>query len=330
MTPPPCLLLDRATIAGLMRPADYLAAVRQGFLAGHRGEAEAPGPLHVPGFGGGFHAKGAVLAAGRKVAAVKLNGNFPGNPASNGLPTIQGAILLSDAADGRLLAILDSIEITLRRTAAASALAAQHLARRDATTLALIGCGGQASVQVESLAEVLPLRRVLVWDLDPAKAQAFCAVMSGRFDLQFAAADRLEDATLAAEAIVTCTTASQPFLRPDHVTPGAFIAAVGADSPSKAEIDPALMARAAVVVDSLEQCLQMGDLRHAVAAGVITADDVRADLGTLIAGAAAGRLNEQEICIFDSTGTALQDVASALMVYERACAAGAGTAFSFA
>lgn len=330
MTPPPCLLLDCTTIAKLMRPADYLAAVRQGFLAGHRGEAEAPGPLHVPGIGGGFHAKGALLAAGRKVVAVKLNGNFPGNPTRTGLPTIQGAILLSDAEDGRLLAILDSIEITLRRTAAASALAAQHLAWPDAATLALIGCGGQAEAQVEALAEVLPLRSVLVWDLDPAMAQAFCATMAGQIDLELTVADRLEVATLAADAIVTCTTASQPFLRPEHVTPGAFIAAVGADSPSKAEIDPALLARAAVVVDSLEQCLHMGDLHHAVAAGVMTADDVRADLGALVAGTAAGRLSDAEICIFDSTGTALQDVASALMVYERACAAGVGTPFSFA
>lgn len=330
MTPPPCLLLDRATLARLMRPADYLDAVRQGFLANHRGEAHAPPPLHVVGIEGGFHVKGAYLGAGRKVVAVKLNGNFPGNPARTGLPTIQGAILLSDAEDGRLLAILDSIEITLRRTAAASALAAQHLARPDAETLALIGCGGQAAAQIEALAEVLPLRRVLAWDLDLARAQAFCAAMDGQGDLDFVATERMEEATLAADAIVTCTTATQPFLGPEHVAPGAFIAAVGADSPSKAEIEPALMARAAVVVDSLEQCLHMGDLNHAVAAGAMTARDVRAELGALVAGAAEGRRDAQEICLFDSTGTALQDVASALIAYDRACADGVGTPFSFA
>lgn len=324
------LLLDRATIAGLMRPADYLAAVREGFLAGYRGQANAPPPLHVPGIGGGFHAKGAFLAAGRKVVAVKLNGNFPGNPERTGLPTIQGAVLLCDAEDGRLLAVLDSIELTLRRTAAASALAAEHLARPDTDTLALIGCGGQARAQVEALAEVLPLRRVLAWDADPGKARSFRAAVAERSGLDCAVADRLEAATLAAGAIVTCTTAQRPFLRPEHVARGTFIAAVGADSPAKAEIDPALTAQAAVVVDSLEQCLHMGDLRLAVETGAVTSAHVRGELGALVAGDLAGRAAPDEIWLFDSTGTALQDVASALTVYDKACAAGAGTGFAFA
>lgn len=324
------LLLDRAAIRGLMRSADYLAAVRQGFLADRRGEAFAPPPMHLPAAGGGFHAKGAILTTGRRVAALKLNANFPANPARNGLPTIQGAILLHDAEDGRLLAILDSSEITLRRTAAASALAAQCLARPDSATLAVCGCGGQAAAQIEALAQVLPLRVLRLWDTDPVRAEALAASLDRPAGMAVEVARGLDQATLGADVIVTCTTANEAFLSPAQVSPGTFVAAVGADSPDKSELAPALMASGAVYVDSLEQCLAMGDLRHAVAAGAIAAADVRGELAGLLAGDIAGRSSPDEICLFDSTGTALQDVASALLAYERVSAVGAGVPFSFA
>src|SRR5688572_15261197 len=128
------LILTRADISALMTPADYLEAVKDAFRAAKEGRANAPGPMHLPASGGGFHAKGASYRGRRAYAALKLNGNFPGNPARTGLPTIQGAILLCDAENGALLAVMDSIEITLRRTAAASALAARHLARPDSRT----------------------------------------------------------------------------------------------------------------------------------------------------------------------------------------------------
>lgn len=316
----PTLLLDRSTIAELMRPADYLAAVERGLIAGHCGTGHSPPPLHIPVPGGGFHAKGALLAEGRSVVALKLNGNFPGNPDRTGLPTIQGAVLLCDADNGRLLAILDSIEITLRRTAAASALAARHLARSDARTLAVIGCGGQAAAQIEAICDVLPIATIKVWDRDSARAEA----LSASCDRPCQAVTTLEQAVAAADIVVTCTTATTPFLRPEHLAPGAFIAAVGADSAAKCELDPTLMAAGQVVVDSLDQCLHMGDLRHAVAAGAMRADAVHGELGAVLAGERSGRRENSETWIFDSTGTALQDVASAAAIYERALANGAG------
>jgi alanine dehydrogenase len=316
------LLLTRAEIAGLMKPSDYLGAVETAFRLSKQGQTEAPLPMAIHGLGGGaFHAKGAAMFGERKLAALKLNGNFPGNPA-RGLPTIQGVILLCDAETGAVLAIMDSIEITLRRTAAASALAARHLARRSAQTLSIVGCGAQARAQAEALADVMALERGVAFDIDAEKARAFATEMQGV--LPFDAATSLRDATRAADVIVTCTTARTPILDAGDVSPGAFIAAVGADNPEKSEIAPALMARAAVVTDVLAQCLVMGDLRHAVEAGAMTADGVRADLGDLVVGAKSGRLRDDEIVIFDSTGTAIQDVASAAVVYERARERGVG------
>jgi alanine dehydrogenase len=316
------LLLTRAEIAGLMTPADYLGAVEMAFRLSKEGRTEAPLPMAIHASGGGaFHAKGAAILGEKKLAALKLNGNFPNNPA-RGLPTIQGAILLCDAETGAVLAIMDSIEITLRRTAAASALAAKHLARRNAKTLAIVGCGAQARAQVDALIDVLPLERAIAFDADAATAQAFAIGASNAVPVEVASS--LREATLGADVIVTCTTARAPFLGVDDVSPGAFIAAVGADSPAKREIAPALMAKAAVVADVLAQCLVMGDLHHAVKAGAMTADQVRGELDDLVAGAKLGRAHDDEIVIFDSTGTAIQDVASAAVVYERALERGIG------
>jgi ornithine cyclodeaminase/alanine dehydrogenase-like protein (mu-crystallin family) len=133
-------------------------------------------------------------------------------------------------------------------------------------------------------------------------------------------------ATRTSDVIVTCTTASEPFLTPAHVKSGTFIAAVGADSPTKSEIAPELMRRSKVVADVLAQCLDMGDLRHAAEAGAMTPSDIYAELAELVTGDKPGRTDPEEITLFDSTGVAIQDVASAAVIYERAVKAGVGIA----
>ena len=311
------LVLARRDISELMELPDWLAAVEEGFRAAAEGRAQAPPPLHLEGEGGGFHAKGATLRLDRHYAALKLNANFPANREAHGLPTIQGAMLLCDGATGALLAILDSIEVTRRRTAAATALAARFLARPDSETLLVCGCGDQAGAQLAALRDVLPLRRALAWDQDEARARSFVNGIDG---LEAALAPDLATGARAADLIVTCTTAREPFLDAKMVRPGTFVAAVGADSPDKNEISPGLMARARVVADLADQCAAMGDLRHAIAAGAMRREDVHAELAELVAGAKPGRTREDEIWLFDSTGTALQDVAAAAWIYRRALA----------
>jgi alanine dehydrogenase len=328
---PSALVLTRAEIAGLMTLADYRASAEEAFKALASGHATVAPPMHIAAEQGGFHAKGASLrrADGAAFVAVKINGNFPGNPLHNGLPTIQGAIILSDARDGSLLAIMDSIEVTLRRTAAASALAAHYLARRDAATLTLYGCGEQARAQLAALNDEFALRRICVWDIDASAAAAFAGEMSTQLGLEIRCAEDCAAAAKTSDLIVTCTTSRTPFLHESEVQPGTFIAAVGADSPDKSELAPRLMARAKVVVDSLEQCLTMGDLHHAVAACAMTANDVYATLGELTVSKKPGRVDNDEITIFDSTGTAIQDVAAAVWICERAKASGRGLACEF-
>jgi ornithine cyclodeaminase/alanine dehydrogenase-like protein (mu-crystallin family) len=310
------LILKRGEVAALMDQAAWLEAAETGFAAAANGLAWSPSPLHVEGEGGGFHAKGAALRLDdRLYVAVKLNANFPANPAGRGLPTIQGAVLLCDGCDGRLLAILDSIEVTIRRTAAATALAARYLARPDSASILICGCGEQGRAQVEALAAVLPLRRAFAWDADGAKASAFAAEMAPKLGLEVVRADLA--AATRCDVVVTCTPATIPFLSKAIVSPGTFVAAVGADSPHKNELHPDLFEGTRVVTDVTDQCLAMGDLRHAVAAGALGAADVHAELAELVGGAKAGRASPDEIAVFDSTGTALQDVAAAAFVYRR-------------
>jgi ornithine cyclodeaminase/alanine dehydrogenase-like protein (mu-crystallin family) len=316
------LILGGAEIAELARIGDYIAAVEDGFRAHAEGRTISPLPLHIPAGEGGFHVKSAALGT---MLAVKINGNYPQNPLRHGLPSIQGVIALFDMSNGSLLALMDSIEITAQRTAAASAVAARLLARSDAMVATICGCGRQGRVQLAALREVLPLRRAYAWDIDATAAELFADEMTRHPGIEARAVIHLREATLASDVIVTCTSAKQPFLDATDVRPGTFIAAIGADNPAKSEIAPALMARAKIVVDLLPQCLEMGDLHHAVAAGLVSAADVHAELGDIVIGRQPGRTTLEEITLFDSTGTALQDVAAAIRIHERALERGAGT-----
>lgn len=309
--PPDPLIITRRDIRRLMTPADYLEAVEFGFRAEAMGKASSPMPLHLPVTHGAFHAKGASISLGRDYVAVKVNGNFPGNPDKLGLPTIQGAILLADGSNGTLLAILDSIEVSIQRTAAASALAAKLLARPESASLLVCGCGEQGRAHVVAIREVLPIDRLLLWDRDPQRATNLAAQLGGE------AVQDLASAAGSVDVIATCTPSTKPFLELGMAGPGAFVAAVGTDNPNKNEIAPALMAAATVVTDVTAQCAVMGDLHHAIQAGTMTKADVHAELGQLLIGEQVGRSSDDEIIIFDSTGTGLQDVAAAAAIYER-------------
>jgi len=308
-TPEP-LLISRRELASLMDLDAYYRAVESAFRAHAEGRATVPMPLHIAVEGGGFHAKGAFIDAGpeERFAAVKVNSNFPGNPA-RGLPTIQGAVLLYDANDGRLLAILDSAEITSKRTAAAGAVAARHLARRDSRTIGICGCGEQGRAQLAAIARVLPIERAWAWDADFAGAERFAKEMSKSLRFEVTAVREIADA----DVIVTATSAREPFLR--TVSPGTFLAAIGADNPLKSEIHPDLMASAKVVTDLTSQAIAMGDLHHAPGVAV------HAELGEILAGRKPGRESDAEIIVFDSTGVAIQDVAAAACAYQRAVGA---------
>jgi ornithine cyclodeaminase/alanine dehydrogenase-like protein (mu-crystallin family) len=320
------LLLTRRDVAQLLDMDACIDAVEHAFRAHADGRSYTPGVLgtHVPG--GGFHVKTAGVDDRRRYFAAKVNANFPGNPAERGLPTIQGVIALFDAEDGRVLAVMDSMEVTSVRTAAATAVAAKHLARADAATVTICGCGEQGRSQLRALARVRALRTVYAFDLDAERAGQYALTMSRELGVDVAPAADLADATRRSDICVTCTPARRWFIGRAMLAPGggAFVAAVGADAEQKQEIDPELLASSTVVVDVLDQCASIGDLHHAIVAGLMIRGDVHADLADVVSGRKPGRTAEDEIIIFDSTGTALEDVAAAALVFERAVERGLG------
>lgn len=324
------LLLTRGDVAALLTLDECIDAVEAGFARQAGGAAVGPGvlALHVPG--GGFHVKAAGLRLSRFYVAAKLNANFPDNGARRGLPTIQGVVVLSDGEDGRPLALLDSMEITALRTGAATAVAARHLARADARVATVVGCGRQGRIQIAAVARVRTLTRIHAVDADPAVAARFAREMSAELGVEVHAAGRVADVASGSDIVVTCTPARAPLLHRTDVAPGTFVGAVGADSEHKQELEPALMAAGTIVVDSLEQCAAIGDLHHALAAGAVSLDQVHAELAQVVAGQKPGRRTADEITLFDSTGVAIEDVAAAVAVYEKAMAAGRGLSVDLA
>lgn len=323
------LLLTRSDVVRLLPLRRCIDAVEAAFRLLGEGKAQPPATLAVHAQGGAFHTKVGLLPWGDRVYFVgKTNGNFTVN-AGRGLPTIQGLVMLCDGSDGRVLAVMDSMELTALRTAAATAVAARVLARADATVAAVIGCGVQGRHQLRALAAVLPLRRVAAFDLHPERARTFCGEMAAELGIEVVARPDPGSAARGAGVVVTCTTARDFVLGPEDVGAGTFVAGVGVDSEAKRELHPALLAGARVVTDLRDQCARIGDLHHALEAGALTLADVHADLGEVVAGLRPGRIDDDEITVFDSTGIALQDAAAAAAVYEAAAGAGSARSLAF-
>ena len=323
------LLLGRGEVARLLSLPDCIAAVEGVFRAYGEGKVPAPGVLGIKSETGGLHIKAGYLPGPRNYIVAKLNTNFARNRERGAFPTIQGLVLLCDGDNGRPLAVLDSIELTIRRTAAASAVAAKYLARPDSSVATVCGCGAQGRAQLRALKEVLPLAKIFAFDLDAAAARSLADDMREELKVESAVVTDPSSAIKQSDVCVTCTTATKFFVRQEDVAPGTFIAAVGADDAHKQEIDPVLMASSKVVADHLEQCCTIGDTHHAISAGLMAKGDVYAELAEIVAGRKPGRTAADETFIFDSTGVAIEDAVAAAAVYEKALETGAGSHFEF-
>ena len=323
------LLLRRSDIERLLNLSDCIDAVDEIFRLQGKGKIPAPGILGMMVPGGGLHVKAGLLPGDRNYLVAKLNANFPDNNAHFGLPTIQGVIVVFDAKNGVPLAILDSIDITIKRTAAASAVAAKYLARKDSSVATICGCGQQGRAQLRALLMVLPLTKIYAFDVNKRAALDFRNELSPQLKIDIEPAHHLASAIQKSDVCITCTTANEFFVRKRDVRSGTFIAAVGADAEHKQEIDPGLIASAKVVADSLDQSCSIGDVHHAIGHGLMRNEDVYAELCEIVTGQKIGRVADDEIIVFDSTGVAIEDAVAAAAVYERALADGIGTDFNF-
>jgi alanine dehydrogenase len=290
-------VFSREAILAAVSPLEAYDAVRDGFVAHHRGEWSMPPKVYVTNYpAGDFRAMPAI---GGGHALLKWVTSFPGNPA-RGLPTVTGLVLLSNADTGALEAVLDAGAVTALRTAAAAVLALDALAGESAS-VAVVGCG----VNGAETARMLAARGAppLVWDVDAVRRAAVAEELGGRV------AGSLVEA-LACDAVITVTPGAEVLYAAGSLRPGQHISLMGADGPGKAEVAVDELARARLFCDDWEQASHGGELTAAVAAGRVTRDDVTT-IGAVLAGDAEGRLDEAEVTLFDSTGLAIQDLAIA-------------------
>jgi ornithine cyclodeaminase len=261
--------------------------------------------------------------------AIKISPGFFDNP-TLGLPSLNGMMVLLSAKTGLVEALLlDNGYLTDVRTAAAGAVAAKHLSRPDSATAAIFGTGAQAALQLEALTLVRPIREARIWGRDADKAARLAADLGRRLGIAVRGEADPAHAVRGADIIVTTTPATEPILRADWLQPGQHVTAMGADSEHKNELDPAVMTRADLyVADSLQQTRRLGELHHAIAAGVVSAETAFTELGQVIAKNKPGRLSADAITIADLTGTGVQDTAIATLARDRARITQAGTAFN--
>ena len=283
-------------------PERAVEAVRDAFVAHARGEWTMPPKIYVPAYpAGDFRA---MPASGGGYALLKWITSFPGNPA-RGLPTVSGLVLVSDASNGELRALLDAGAVTALRTGAAAVLAAETLGRDDANATAVIGAG----VNGRAVARTFVARghQVVLWDVDSERARAAAEEVGA------AVASSLE-AALSADLLATVTPGHEILLPEGSLRPGQHVSLMVADGPGKAEIAVEELARVRVFCDEWEQASHAGDIAHAVEAGVLSREGVTS-LGDVLTGAAPGRLGADDATAFDSTGLAIQDLAIALAAY---------------
>jgi alanine dehydrogenase len=322
--------LDRKAVETLLSIRECIPAVEQAFKLYAEGSAPAPGVLGIHAAHGGLHIKAGTLPLRANYFVAKLNANFPGNPQRNGLPAIQGIIAVFNADNGNLLALMDSIHITILRTGAATAVAANYLAKSNSHTLTICGAGNQGKISVQAIQQVRSIQKVFVFDIDDSKAHRLAGEIRLEFKIAAEVANDLPAAIQQSDICVTCTPSTRPFVFKEYLRPGTFLAAVGADSEHKQELDASLLASTKIVTDLTTQCATIGELHHAIEAALITTNDVHAELGEIIVGKKQGRMSDDEIILFDSTGTALQDIAAATIVYEKAQQVDMGMKLDFA
>jgi alanine dehydrogenase len=323
------LVLNEAEVERAVSMGEAIDALEGAFREYGSGDAIVPPRLGItiPGGGGAFRMMSAVLPSTGLFGMKTLTG-YPGRRRDGETYFV---VLLFSMTDGALRAIIPANYLTGLRTGAASGLAARYLARPAASTVGILGAGVQGWFQIVALNQVRPLTEVRVFGRDAARAGAFASRIEQVLGIRAHAVNDAREAVSGCDLVVTATSSGTPVIEATWLDPGTHISGVGANTPAKRELDPATFSRSLIVVDYLEQALEeAGDLRDAISTGAIAGSDVAIDLAGLVSGTCAGRTSADQITLFKSVGMAIQDIATAAVVYRRAAELGLGRAMSFA
>lgn len=320
-------ILSRHDVEQLLPMTDALAAVEEGFRQLALGKVVMPQRAATPVAPyNGLHLSMPAFVGGEIDAlTIKIVTVYGDNPTRHGLPTIQGVLLVHDAKTGQVLAMMDAEHLTAMRTGAASGVATQYLARKDAETVTLLGAGALGPGQLAAVCAVRPIRRAYVITRTGEKDHAFCERMTHELNIEVSPLPNLQAAIEAADIICTATNSQVPLFPGEWVRPGTHINAVGAYTRTMRELDTLTMQRSRIFVDHhTEAGAEAGDLLIPIAEGMLTYAQVAGALGEVITGQVAGRITDEEITVFKSVGLAMQDAVAAARLYARAVALGIG------
>ncbi len=321
-------ILNKKEVEQILSMPEAIRLVEKAF--GERGRNQVQMPpksyLYFSRFNGDLRIMPAYLERLGETG-VKLVNAHPDNPSKHGLPTVLASIMLFDPETGAPISLMDGTHITAMRTAAASAVAAKYLARKDSKTLAVVGAGHQSFRQIEALSEVLKLESVKIFDIDSDKAEKLAVLLNERFSINTKIFATAEEVVRGSDVLVTVTPSRKPIVKSEWVIGGMHISAVGADAPGKEELEPQLLKRAKIVIDDWEQGSHGGEINVPLSNGVIRESDIYAEISEIVVGEKPGRTSDEEITIFDTTGLAIQDVITAWHVYEVAEEKGLGVEF---
>lgn len=318
-------ILSAADVDQCLEMSDAIQAMEAAFAQLSAGEAQVPLRTQLPVAAvEGTALFMPVYLPGNQRIALKTVTVFPRNPDRN-LPLIHAMVQVLDGVTGAPLALMDGEVLTALRTGAAGGLATRLLAREDADTAAVIGAGVQGRTQLSAVCAVRPIRKAWVLDRSQDAAQSFAFEMSDRLGIPVEAANS-PDVLSQARVICTATTSLEPVFQDHRISDGVHINAVGAYRPDMCEIPSETVQRARVIVDQVEGCrAEAGDLIQPIEAGIISSDHIKGELGEVVSGSLPGRQNPDQITLFKSVGNAVQDLAAASLVLDRAEARGLGT-----
>jgi alanine dehydrogenase len=261
------------------------------------------------------------------ISAVKIVNSHPDNRTKHALPTVMAVIVLIDPKSGFPMAIMGGKTITDIRTGAAGGIAAKYLARKNSKIVALVGAGAQAKTQLMALLEVYgKLEEVRVWSRSKETRQTFIAEVEHAYGhlCKFVSAETIKEVVEEADIVVTTTPSRKPLVMDDMVSLGTHFNCIGADAPGKEELDPTILKRAKIVVDDWEQASHSGEINVPLSHGIISKENVWAEIGEIVAGLKPGREKPDEITVFTSTGLAVQDAVTAKIAYDKAVKKGMG------
>lgn len=319
-------ILSRKDVESVLDMKSALPVVEEAFRRHGLGETVMPPKIYldIEKHEGDFRAMPGYIQGEEDMAGLKWVNVHPHN-LERGLPTVMAVLIFSDPSTGYPLAVMDATHITRIRTGAAGGVAVKYLARPDSRIIGMVGCGVQAESQLQAALESLAdVERILVYDLREASSQAFATRMTAP-GLRVEAARSLEECVAAADVLITTTPSRRPLVKAQWVKRGAHINAIGADAAGKQELEAKVLKDAVIVVDEWTQASHSGEINVPFSQGLVTREDVRATLGEIVAGQRRGRETQDDVTVFDSTGLAIQDIATAGYVYKRCRELGLGT-----